>query len=150
MKKHRVDDQKVRKVFAANLKKYLSINHIQQKTLAKAVDVSEGTICDWIKGKGFPRVPVLQAIADYFRIKISDLLEEESVIKEKITIEQRMLLDLYNDIPVEKRGLVINVLNSFKEEPIPKEKQELLYMYDNIPSDKKELLLKLLTTLMDQ
>ena len=66
-------------VFAENLKYYLSKNDEKQRDIAKVAGVSEGTICDWIKLRTYPRMDKIQLMAEHWGIQMSDLVEEHSL-----------------------------------------------------------------------
>lgn len=48
-----------------------------QKELAKIAGVSAPTFNEWVNAKKFPRIGKIQALADYFGIKKSELIEDE-------------------------------------------------------------------------
>lgn len=86
-------------VFANNLKYYLEKNERTQKELAQIIKVSQGTVCDWIKGRTYPRMDKVEAIAEYFRIEKSDLIEERNV-SNKYYMEKKVAeiaKELYSD-----------------------------------------------------
>ena len=62
-------------VFAQNLKYYLKENEKTQKELGDAIGVSQGTICDWMKTRTYPRLDKIEKIANYFGVEKSDLIE---------------------------------------------------------------------------
>lgn len=66
-------------VFSENLKYYLSISGEAQRDIAKVAGVSEGTICDWIKLRTYPRMDKIQLLAEHWGIQMSDLVEKRSV-----------------------------------------------------------------------
>ena len=79
-----------RSIFARNLTKLVSEKGIEQQTLAFALDVSPSIVSAWMLGKRFPRADKMQQLADYFRITISELVEEPNTIAQpenpKLTI----------------------------------------------------------------
>ena len=66
-------------VFSDNLNYYISKTGVKQRDIAKAVGVSEGTVCDWLKRRSYPRMDKIQLLAEYWDIQMSDLVEERSV-----------------------------------------------------------------------
>lgn len=66
-------------VFANNLRYYLEKSERSQKELAHQIKVSPGTVCDWMKGRTYPRMDKVEAMAEYFGIEKSDLIEERNV-----------------------------------------------------------------------
>lgn len=67
-------DDKQREIFKDNLVRL--IGDTPQAEIAKALGVSPQVLNTWTQGKAFPRIDKMQKIADYFKIKKSDLLEE--------------------------------------------------------------------------
>lgn len=66
-------------IFANNLKHYLEKSERTQKELAQIIKVSQGTVCDWLKGRTYPRMDKVEAMSEYFGIEKSDLIEERNV-----------------------------------------------------------------------
>lgn len=66
-------------VFANNLKRYLKERGITQTELGNKVGVSQGTICDWLKTRTYPRMDKVEAIANFLGIEKSELIEEHNV-----------------------------------------------------------------------
>ena len=65
-------------VFSDNLNYYIVKTGVKQRDVAKVARVSEGTICDWLKRRSYPRMDKIQLLAEYFDIQMSDLVEERS------------------------------------------------------------------------
>lgn len=74
-KKNTLDDYLQRKIFAKNLNFYISKSGKQQNEVAKDLGFPPTTFNTWCMGKVMPRMGKVQAIADYFNIFKSDLLE---------------------------------------------------------------------------
>lgn len=70
------DNQK--EIFATNLKKLLNERNLAQVDVAKAINVSPQTFNTWVKGIAIPRMGKIQALADYFNILKSDLVDEQA------------------------------------------------------------------------
>ena len=63
-------------IFANNLKKLLNDRNLLQIDVAKAINVSPQTFNTWVKGIAIPRMGKIQALADYFGVLKSDLVDE--------------------------------------------------------------------------
>lgn len=68
-----------KEVFASNLNYYMNENGKSRKDVAEAIDVSYFTLTDWVKGKKFPRMDKVEKLAQYFGVKISDLIEKRTI-----------------------------------------------------------------------
>ena len=105
-------DLETKTIFIKNLKRYLYLNQKTQKEAAAAIGVSTGHFCDWIKGRSYPRADKLQALADYFGTSISDLIDDMPITKDYISEEDQAVLDLFHEVPEEKRELVLSMIRA--------------------------------------
>ena len=95
-------------IFAQNLKKYLRLSGKTQRQVAAAVGVSTGTFCDWTRARMYPRMDKVQALADYFGIQKSDLVEAEQTVSD----QEKKLVDLFHKVPEEKREFVLSLIQA--------------------------------------
>ena len=102
-------------IFSRNLKRYLENSGKTQKEVAAAVNVGTGTFCDWIKGRAYPRMDKVQALADYFGIQKSDLVENENIKQDAVSEEDQKVLDLFHRVPKEKREFVLSMIRAAAE-----------------------------------
>lgn len=112
MNKEQYDNSINLEVFTRNFNRYLTQSKKKQIDVAKAVGVSTGTISDWKKGRSYPRMDKVQALADLFGINKSDLVEDVNVAKETVTDEDQEVLDLFHQVPKEKRAEAIALCKS--------------------------------------
>ena len=70
--------EKLKDIFAKNLKKYLEINGKNQVDLTNYMGVSPSTVSDWCNGAKMPRMDKIQAICNWLQVEKSDLLEEHN------------------------------------------------------------------------
>ena len=56
---------------------------VSQKNLAKHLNISQGNLCEWEKGRIEPNIDFLNKIADYFSISIDELVGRKEIIPEK-------------------------------------------------------------------
>ena len=71
-------EEEQRKIFAKNLNYYISNSGKQQKEVAEALGSPKTTFNTWCTGKIMPKMGKVQAIADYFKILKSDLIDDKS------------------------------------------------------------------------
>ena len=71
-------DEDQKRIFSKNLNKYLSLFNKTQKEVADAIGVSPQTFNTWCQGIALPRMGKVQALADYFKINKSDLIDEKN------------------------------------------------------------------------
>lgn len=70
-------DEKMRKIFAENLRKYMIKNDKTQADLCRYMRISSATASDWYNGNKMPRADKLQSLANWLGIELSVLLGEK-------------------------------------------------------------------------
>ena len=101
-----------KEVFSRNLKRHLDKSGKLQKEVAKAVGVSTGTFCDWIKGRAYPRMDKVQMLAEFFGIKMSDLVENENVRTETVSDKEQFILDSFHKLSDDDKEFFIKMLEA--------------------------------------
>jgi repressor LexA len=79
------DKQKA--IFSENLNSYIAKSEKTQLEIAKSIGVSPQTFNTWCKGVAIPRMGKVQALADYFNINKSDLIEDKKLNIDTVPIE---------------------------------------------------------------
>ncbi len=69
--------------FADNLKFLLKYKGDTQSQLAKELDLTTASVSRYCSGEQIPRIDVLDKIADYFAVDVSDLFAEDTIDKLK-------------------------------------------------------------------
>lgn len=102
--------QEQKNIFAANLNRLLSETGKSQSDLVTHFGITASTVSDWCNAKKFPRVDKVQQLADYFGVKKSDLIEENTINQS----ERKLLLLARHleKIPEEKRQHLISNFES--------------------------------------
>lgn len=78
MKKSAPNDNLQKRIFAKNLNFYISKSNKQQNEVAKDLGFPPTTFNTWCVGKVMPKMGKVQALADYFGVLKSDLLEDKN------------------------------------------------------------------------
>jgi transcriptional regulator with XRE-family HTH domain len=86
-------------IFASNLRRYMDISGKSRREVSEALGVSYYTFSDWVNGKKYPRMGKVEALAQYFGILKSDLIEE----KTQEHREMKKKNDALSDIIIEMR-----------------------------------------------
>ena len=71
-------DEQQRRIFAGNLTRYIANSGKQQKEIASELGFNQKTFNGWCKALSMPTMGKVQAIADYFGIVKSDLLDQHT------------------------------------------------------------------------
>lgn len=76
---NRNNDYSAKILFVKNLRYLIDKYDIEQNILAAdlGTTVTAAAITEWVKGRKFPRIDKIQALANYFGISIADLLEKD-------------------------------------------------------------------------
>lgn len=101
-----------KEIFSRNLNRYLRLSGKSQKEVANAVGISTATFCDWTRGRVYPRMDKVQRLAEYFGVRMSDLVEDVNVTKETISSQEQEIFDLFHKVPEEKRELVLSMIRA--------------------------------------
>jgi transcriptional regulator with XRE-family HTH domain len=102
-------EKDLKQVFAENLKKYMARDDRNQLDIANLVGVSPSTASDWINGKKYPRMDKVEMLANYFGIRKSDLVEENSQ-SDRLTDDETLLLESFRKLdPILKKHILLSV-----------------------------------------
>ena len=86
-----------KKIMARNIKRYMDQKGVTNQQLCEDLGFKYTTFLDWIKAVTYPRIGKIEAMADYFGILKSDLIEE------KMTEEKEKDNELLAEIIVRMR-----------------------------------------------
>ena len=108
-----------KETFSKNLAYHLNVCGKDQKEIAEHIGVSTSTFNEWVKGKKYPRIDKIELLANYFRIKKSDLIEEKtnSPDEQKLSEGEKVLLDLFRMLPAEAQQMYLEVLRNSLKRP---------------------------------
>lgn len=125
--------------FIENLAYYSYEKKITIPKLAKLLKVSQSTISMWRTGKAFPRIEVLEKMADCFGVTVSDLVSDNEYIKteQPQAIATQFDEDTYTNEELNEKYLLkdYRVLNIKGKKEARKRVQELTEIprYTDIP-----------------
>ena len=90
-----------RVIFVNNLCRAMKTRGIDQSDIVSALGISASTVSDWVNGKKYPRVDVMQRLADYLGVFLSDLTTErtenhsDSTLRDDLEVE---LITIYRGL----------------------------------------------------
>ncbi len=67
-----------KKIFSKNLRKYMELNHKTQIDIINDLGFNKSAVSTWCNGTRLPRMDKVDALAKYFGIMRSDLIEEKT------------------------------------------------------------------------
>ena len=65
-------------IMSKNLKRLMKENNVSAKELSKTLKFPYTTVLSWLKAENYPRIDKIEAMADYFGILKSDLIEDKT------------------------------------------------------------------------
>lgn len=98
-----MEDIEQKKIFARNLSHYLNISGKTQREVAAGIKVSPQTFNTWIQCIALPRMGKIQALADYFKINKTDLLD-----KHDFTTTASTLTSIYEQLEPTRQVKVVD------------------------------------------
>lgn len=112
-----MSEDKQKNIFSKNLNYYISKCGKSQLEIAQKIGVSPQTFNTWCRGIAIPRMGKVQALADYFRINKSDLIEEKSVERhEDIDLDIRRIERARKNMDQKNRDKMMKILEASFED----------------------------------
>ena len=81
-----------KEIFAKKLKYYMDKNGVTRHELCRHLNLKYSTVSEWLGGKKFPRIDKIEMLANYFKIKKSDLIEEKSTPVAPDDLEENVII----------------------------------------------------------
>lgn len=125
-----MNDSEQKEIFKNNLKKYVESSGKTQKEIADSIGVSAQTFNTWMQGIAIPRMGKIQALADYFHINKTDLIDkipddtdgyyhdpEVAALADELknNTGMRILLDASRDLTMDELLEVIETVQKMKK-----------------------------------
>ena len=127
-----MSDEDYRRIFARNLNKYMEICNKKQADIINDLGINKSAISTWINGTRMPRMDKVQALADYFGINKSDLLEDKGAQEEDNSYyideeakelaqflfknpEYKILFDAAKDVSADDLEMVKTIIDKFRK-----------------------------------
>ena len=120
-------DKEQKEVFSSNLQYYVRRSGKEQKQIAFDIGEKPTTFNSWVKGKAIPAVTILHKVAEYFGVRLEDIVNEReeqyyinpetAKIAQKIYEDShyRILFDAAENSRPEDLLMAADMLNRFKE-----------------------------------
>lgn len=97
-----------KKIFSKNLNYYMTINGKNQTDIINDLGFNKSAVSTWCNGTRLPRMDKVDALAKYFRINHSDLIEEKDdlALTKKDTRDIEKILDQTRKQLTSQEGLM--------------------------------------------
>ena len=73
-----MSSEESKKIMAENIKYYMNKKGVNNQQICDALNLKYTTFMDWIKGVTYPRIGKVEAMAKYFGVLKSDLIERKT------------------------------------------------------------------------
>ena len=98
-------------VFSKNLRRLLKLSGMSSKEAAIRVGVSATAFSEWMNGKKYPRIKMVEKLADILHVQKSDLIEDPDIADcRPQTVEARLISAGIDKMPVENREKALNMM----------------------------------------
>lgn len=128
-----MSEDQYKKIFSKNLKRYMFLNNKNQIDLINDLGFNKSAVSTWCNGTRLPRMDKVDALAKYFNINRSDLIEERSDKTqepsnvEPISIGKTVSIPVYGRIPAGSPAEATEYIEDYIDVPISMAKgKELL------------------------
>lgn len=95
-----MSEKEIQNIFSKNLRYYLKLRNKTQLDLAKAIDVSNTTINNYVKGYNTPRMDKIDKICSFLNIERSNLLEDKKETNSSSGIKIAVLGTVPAGVPI--------------------------------------------------
>ena len=90
-----------KEVMARNIKKYMDLLQVNATDVCRTLKIKQNTFSDWVNAKTYPRIDKIEAMANYFGIRKTDLVEDSKMSDIEVTLsnDEKILVELYRKEP---------------------------------------------------
>lgn len=104
---------------ARNIKKYMDQKGVTNQQICDALGFKYTTFMDWIKGVTYPRIGKVEAMAEYFGVLKSDLIEEKTEEHREMQKNNDILTDIVVRLRTDKEFFsMVEKLNKLSPEQL--------------------------------
>lgn len=102
-----------REAFQKNFKQLFDGIDMKQEDFGNIVGASRTTVSAWLTGRAYPRIDVMERIANYFGTTVTALVSEQKI---DLSTSEGILLDIYRQLNEDqKRRLIHAAIDMLKE-----------------------------------
>lgn len=99
-----------RDVFVKNLRTVMANRGVTQSDIVTALSISSSTVSDWVNGNRYPRIDVMQRLADYLGVLVSDLTKADKPVElDGLTEEEREFMALWDQLTPANQRLFLGI-----------------------------------------
>lgn len=109
-------------IMAKNLKRLMREKGVSAKAMSKTLDFPYTTLLSWLKAENYPRIDKIEAMAAYFGVMKSDLIEDKAAQETETPAEidgltdvQRELIEFARSLSADDAAFALQFLRSALE-----------------------------------
>lgn len=110
-----MDDKKLKDNFIKNLNRLLDEKGKKQSEVADELNILRTTFSSWCVGQSMPRMDKISMLADYFKVNVSDLLEDKK--NKTSNTHDTPLLDVYHRLNARGQEKVLDYASDLAKSP---------------------------------
>lgn len=110
-----MDDKKLKDNFIKNLNRLLDEKGKKQSEVADELNILRTTFSSWCVGQSMPRMDKISMLADYFKVNVSDLLEDKK--NKTSNTHDTPLLDVYHRLNARGKEKVLDYASDLAKSP---------------------------------
>lgn len=99
-----------KKIFAKNLKHYMTINNKRRSDVSRDLNIPYTTVTSWCNAEFYPRIDKIELLARYFCIQKSDLVENR-----EINLQPEVISSFRTSLKQNYGDLAVELLNNFEK-----------------------------------
>lgn len=103
-----------REVMGKNLKNLMDKKGVTAADVCRALDFKANTFSDWLHGKSYPRIDKIEAMANYFGVSKSALVEDGSYDIDYISSDEKILIECFRKSDADTQSVIKRLL-AYKE-----------------------------------
>lgn len=107
-------DEYDKRIFSANLERFMEIRAIKQTDIANLLRVSKSTVSSWCNAQKMPRMDKIEILANFFGVLKSDLIEEKPTpaSEDGLDASEASLIELFRLVPSANRSMVLQMIEA--------------------------------------
>ena len=89
-----------KEVMARNIRRLMEQMNVNATEICKRLNIKQNTFSDWVNTKTYPRIDKIEAMANYFGVRKSELVEEPQIdITLTLDNDEKVIIELYRNEP---------------------------------------------------
>ena len=100
-------------IFVANLRRIMDEQGLKQVDIVHGLKVSTATVSQWVNGTIYPRIGMMQRLADFLNVSVSDLTSDQSNPPSDPRIAE--VTELLKQVKDEDKALILAMLRRWTE-----------------------------------